>query len=133
MQKNLAENDNEEKLLEDVGHCIPRQDNIVTLDLLSAPKIEQVDSSNITGEFIRNEVLKMISLILTVPIDEIGPTSDIVDDLGGDSLDLQELILTIESYFGIRIPDTQMEVMTTPQVIIAYIERKKHKIKLQSI
>ena len=75
----------------------------------------------------------MISLILTVPIDEIGPTSDIVDDLGGDSLDLQELILTIESYFGIRIPDTQMEVMTTPQVIIAYIERKKHKIKLQSI
>ena len=124
-----ANTEQKEKLLDDIEEVSQGRDSLVQLGMLSAPKPDEFAGKEITDEFIRDEVLKILSLILTVPIDDITPTSDIVDDLGGDSLDVQEIVLTLEDYFGVNIPEGQVEVMTTPQVIIGYLVKRKNRIR----
>ena len=48
-------------------------------------------------------------------------TDNIEDDLGADSLDMVELIMTFEECFNIDIPDDAVEDVKTVQDIIKYI------------
>ena len=41
--------------------------------------------------------------------DQVKPESNFVDDLGADSLDTVELIMSFEEEFGVEIPDTEAE------------------------
>ncbi|MGB7511088.1 MAG: acyl carrier protein, partial [Pelodictyon phaeoclathratiforme] len=47
------------------------------------------------------------------------------DDLGADSLDTVELIMELESEFGVQIPDEDAEKIGTVQQAIDYIVNKK--------
>jgi len=51
--------------------------------------------------------------------------SNFVDDLGADSLDTVELIMSFEEEFGVEIPDTEAEKIKTVQDVINYIEANK--------
>ncbi len=54
---------------------------------------------------------------LDLDVDTITEDSDIMDDLGADSLDLVEFITELESEFGLMIPQDSMEgVRTVGQV-----------------
>jgi acyl carrier protein len=58
--------------------------------------------------------------------DEISPESSFIEDLGADSLDLVELIMSMEDEFGIEISDEDAESIVTVQDAINFItERKK--------
>ena len=57
--------------------------------------------------------------------DQIKPESNFVDDLGADSLDTVELIMSFEEEFGVEIPDTEAEKIKTVQDVINYIEANK--------
>ena len=57
--------------------------------------------------------------------DQIKPESNFVDDLGADSLDTVELIMSFEEEFGVEIPDTEAEKIKTVQDVINYIEAHK--------
>lgn len=48
----------------------------------------------------------------------------IADDLGADSLDLVDLLMSIEDEFGIEIPDEDVENIQTIGDIVEYINRK---------
>jgi len=50
---------------------------------------------------------------------EVRPDSDILDDLGADSLDVVELVMTLEDEFDIEVPDEAAESIRT----IADVER----------
>ena len=54
--------------------------------------------------------------------DSITMDSNIVDDLGADSLDVVDLIMSLEDEFNIEIPDEEVENVKTVGQIVKYIE-----------
>lgn len=60
---------------------------------------------------------------LGVEEDAITLTANIQDDLGADSLDVVDLITTIEDEFDISIPDEAVEEIKTVGDIASYIEK----------
>ena len=73
-----------------------------------------------------DNVKKMVAAQLGKTEDEISPESSFIEDLGADSLDLVELIMSMEDEFGIEISDEDAESIVTVQDAINFItERKK--------
>lgn len=63
---------------------------------------------------------------LGVEDEEVVPSANFIDDLGADSLDLVEVIMTVEEEFSnptrkIEIPDEDAAKMTTVQEAIDYL------------
>jgi len=64
---------------------------------------------------------------LGVEEEEVVPTASFIDDLGADSLDLVELIMSLEEEFSnssrkIEIPDEDAEKILTIQDAVDYIK-----------
>ena len=51
--------------------------------------------------------------LLEVPADLVVPDASFADDLGADSLDLVELVETLEQAFGVHIDDDDLAEVTT--------------------
>ena len=62
---------------------------------------------------------------LGVEADEVNIDSTFIDDLGADSLDIVELIMSFEEEFGIEIPDEAAEKIKTVQDVVSYIDQNK--------
>lgn len=73
----------------------------------------------------RNEVFEKLKGILadklTVEESIIEPTSNIIEDLEADSLDIVDMLMEIESEFGVTIPDDKIEDLKTVSDVIDYI------------
>ena len=54
--------------------------------------------------------------------DTINEETNIVDDLGADSLDVVDLVMSLEEVFDIEIPDDAVENIKTVGDIVKYIE-----------
>ena len=52
-------------------------------------------------------------------------SADVRDDLGADSLDIVELIMSLESEFGISVPMEQTESLKTVGEIAALVDSLK--------
>ena len=50
------------------------------------------------------------------------PEANLLDDLGADSLDVVELMMTLEETFGIEVPDGDVEGMRTVADLERYVE-----------
>ena len=70
---------------------------------------------------IEDKVKKIIAEKLSVDVEEIVPEASFVDDLGADSLDLVELIMSMEEEFDIDISDEDAEKLVTFKDVIEYI------------
>ena len=70
---------------------------------------------------VEDKVKKIIAEKLSVDINEVVPEAHFVDDLGADSLDLVELIMSMEEEFDIDISDEDAEKLATVKDVIAYI------------
>ena len=70
---------------------------------------------------VQEKVRKIIADKLSVDLDEVVPEASFVDDLGADSLDLVELIMSMEEEFDIDISDEEAEKMLTVKDAIDYI------------
>ena len=59
-------------------------------------------------------------------IDEnmVKPESNFKDDLNADSLDLFELIMSLEDEYGVEIPSEELESLTTVQSVMDYLSAK---------
>jgi acyl carrier protein len=64
---------------------------------------------------------------LGVEEDQVVPSASFVDDLNADSLDLVELIMSMEEEFGKEISDEEAEKIVTVQDAIDYL--KDHGIE----
>jgi len=58
---------------------------------------------------------------LDAEADKMTPATKIADDLGADSLDLVDLLMSIEDEFGVEIPDEEVENLTTIGDVVDYI------------
>ena len=54
---------------------------------------------------------------------EITMDTNLIDDIGADSLDVVELIMSLEDNYGIRISDDDAANLITVRKIVDYIER----------
>ncbi|MBP3447234.1 MAG: acyl carrier protein [Clostridia bacterium] len=54
--------------------------------------------------------------------DTITYDSHILDDLGADSLDVVDLIMSVEDEFGVEVPDEALENIRTVEDMVKYIE-----------
>lgn len=70
---------------------------------------------------IESRVKAIIVEQLGVEIDEVKNEAHFVDDLGADSLDIVELVMSLEEEFNAEIPDEDAEKITTVQAAIDYI------------
>jgi len=69
---------------------------------------------------------KIIVDQLGVDESEVVPSASFVEDLNADSLDLVELIMSLEEEFKIQISDEDAEKITTVQEAQDYIEEHLH-------
>ena len=56
---------------------------------------------------------------------EVLPGSRIKEDLGADSLDVLQLLMTIEETYGIMIPDESLANFRTVGDVVKYLESVK--------
>ncbi len=63
---------------------------------------------------------------LDVEEDKVTAEASVIDDLGADSLDLVDLVMTIEEEFDVEISDDQVDVIKTVGDIVKYIEENAH-------
>lgn len=71
---------------------------------------------------------KIISLIaekLGKKKEQITLNTNLVEDLGADSLDVVELIMTFEDEFGVTLPDEDVAKMKTVGDVVNYIKTLK--------
>ena len=68
------------------------------------------------------KVKKLIAEQLDVEDDVITEAASITDDLGADSLDVVDLVMSIEDEFSVEIPEDQVENIKTVGDIVKYIE-----------
>lgn len=68
--------------------------------------------------------------IKEIIVDQLGVEEDVVtaeasiqEDLGADSLDIVDLIQTIEDEYDLSIPDEAVEEIKTVGDIVSYIEK----------
>ena len=54
---------------------------------------------------------------------DIDNNASFIDDLGADSLDTVELVMSLEEEFECEIPDDKAEKITTVQQAIDYVEK----------
>ena len=71
-------------------------------------------------------VLEKVKVILAeqfdVDEDSLQNDTDLQDDLGADSLDVVDLLMSIEDEFEIEIPDEEIENIRTVGDLVNYIE-----------
>ena len=61
---------------------------------------------------------------LGVSKEEVSRSASFIDDLGADSLDIVELVMSMEEEFDVEIPDEDVEQMKTIGDAIGYLERR---------
>ena len=62
---------------------------------------------------------------LGVEEDEVTMEASMQDDLGADSLDLVDLVMSVEDEFGVKVADEDLENIKTVGDIVDYIEENK--------
>ena len=71
-------------------------------------------------------VLEKVKAILAeqfdVEEDKVTADTDLQEDLGADSLDLVDLLMSIEDEFGVEVPDDEIENIKTVGSLVSYIE-----------
>lgn len=73
---------------------------------------------------VEKKIKKIISKKLDIKIEHITNNSSFLEDLGADSLDIVELIMTLEEDFNIEISDNEAEKIKTVQSAINFINSK---------
>ena len=77
---------------------------------------------------IENELKEIISEMLICTSDDINIDTDLVNDLGGDSLDIINIVLHIERKYGLRIDDDKtLKTFRTFGGMLKYVIEHLHK------
>ena len=70
------------------------------------------------------EVIDIVVEQLGVDAKDVSLEKSFVEDLNADSLDLTELIMTLEERFGCEIAQDEAEKLKTVQDVITFVENR---------
>ena len=77
---------------------------------------------NRAKEEIFDKLKELVVDQLGVEEDEVTMEASMQDDLGADSLDLVDLVMSVEDEFGVKVADEDLENIKTVGDIVNYIE-----------
>lgn len=69
-----------------------------------------------------DEVKEILAEELDINIDDIEMTSNLMDDLGADSLDAIDIVMSVEDQYSIEVPDEVIKSIKTVEDIVSFIE-----------
>ena len=72
-----------------------------------------------------DKVADILAKQLSTDKTKIKPETNILTDLGADSLDLVEVLMSLEEEFGISIPDEVIPEIKTVGDLVKYIDANK--------
>lgn len=67
---------------------------------------------------------KLLSTQFDVSEDKITMQTDIAKDLGADSLDVIDILMSVEDEFKIEVPDEDAENVKTVEQMVEYVKNK---------
>lgn len=70
------------------------------------------------------KVMDMLAKQLRIDVNTLDPDTNIVEDLCADSLDIVEMLMEIESKFGITVSDEEAMELKTIRDVADFIESK---------
>lgn len=70
------------------------------------------------------KIKQIIAEQLSVEADTITAETSFKEDLGADSLDLFELVMSLEEEYNIEIPSEDLESITTVGAVMEYLKNK---------
>ena len=76
-------------------------------------------------ESILESVKKIIAETLELDVKDIKEDSNLIADLGMESLDLVDLVVAFEDKYKVTIEDKDVKKLQTVKDIVTYIENKK--------
>ncbi len=68
------------------------------------------------------KVQAILAKQLRIDAASVKPESRIKNDLGADSLDILQLLMTIEEEYGVTIPDEQLAAFETVEDVVKFLE-----------
>jgi acyl carrier protein len=71
------------------------------------------------------KIRRIISFNVGIDDDQITSNSHLVKDLGIDSVDQMEIVMSCEEQFEIEIADDEAAEIETFQQLVAYVEKKR--------
>ncbi len=71
------------------------------------------------------KVQSLLAEQLNIPKTKITMESDIINDLGADSLDVVELLMSLEDCFNITVPDEVANKLQTIKSVVDFVEANK--------
>ncbi len=72
-----------------------------------------------------DKVKELLAGQLNKPVATIKNDSKIIEDLGADSLDMIEMLMSLEDEFGISVPDDKADTLKTVKDIADFIDANK--------
>jgi len=72
-----------------------------------------------------DEIVEIISKQLKADPAQINAGTNIMEDLGADSLDVVELLMALEETFGVTVPDEDVPNLKTVEDIVGYVESRQ--------
>ncbi len=73
---------------------------------------------------VEEKVKNIIVEQLNVDAESVTPDASFIEDLGADSLDIVELVMTMEEEFDLEIPDEDAEKIKSVGDVITYVQNK---------
>lgn len=74
---------------------------------------------------LKEKVIQLISEKTQIDSSSITESSNFIEDLNLDSLDMVELMMNLEDNFGIEIPEDETENLKTIGDVVKYLEANK--------
>ncbi len=71
------------------------------------------------------KIKEIICEQLEVDEKKVTMESSLIDDLGADSLDLIDLVMSIEDEYDVEVPDDMIESIKTIGDVVKFIEENK--------
>ena len=72
-----------------------------------------------------DEIKALLADKLNIAQEKITMESNIISDLGADSLDIVEMLMTLDQEYGIEIPDEAAAEFKTVVDIVKFVQTKK--------
>ena len=69
------------------------------------------------------KIQELVAEGLGVDKEKVVMDASFKNDLGADSLDLFEMVMSLEDEFGVSIPSEELEKMDTVSDVVKYIEQ----------
>jgi len=74
---------------------------------------------------VEQKVKEILAEQLGVDVNKVTLETNVATDLGADSLDLVEILMSLEDEFGVSIPDEEIAEIKTVKQIVDFINANK--------